>query len=62
MLSSVDRCSPLIPCRGIVEDVLDLEMVLLKIVELIGAILTDEAERSGRRTAPASINETALRH
>ena len=44
------------------EDVLDLEMILLKIVELIGAILTDEAERSGRRTAPASINETALRH
>ena len=32
-----------------------------KIVELIGAILTEEVKRSGRRIAQASIDKTALR-
>ena len=45
-----------------IKDILDFERILLKIVGLNGAILTDEAKRSGRRTAPANIHATALRH
>ena len=58
----MDRCSPLISCGRIVEDIVDFERILQKFVELVETILTDEAKRSGRCTAPASINETALRH
>ena len=48
--------------RRIVEDILDFERTLLKIVGLEGAILTDEVKRNGRRTAPANIRAAALRH
>ena len=60
--STMERCWPLIPSKRIVEDILDFERILHKIVELKGAILTDEAKRSGRRKAPANPNAMALRH
>ena len=44
------------------EDILDFERILLKIVGLKGAISTDEAMRSDRRTPPVNIHATALRH
>ena len=59
--STMEPCWRLIPSRRIVRDILDFERILLKIVGLKGAILTDEAKHSGRRTAPANINATALR-
>ena len=56
--NTMERCWRLIPSQRIVEDILDFERILIKIVDLKGAILTVEAKRSGRRRVP--VKEDAL--
>ena len=58
----MERCWKQIPSRRIVEDILDFERILTKIVELKGAILTDQAKCSGRRREPAKENSLELKN
>ena len=59
---TMERCWKLIPSRRIVEDILDFVRILIKIVELKGAILTYEVKRSGRRRGPAKDNALELKN
>ena len=59
---TMERCWKLIPSQRIVEDILDFVRILIKIVELKGAILTYQAKCSGRRREPAKENALELKN